>query len=72
MKPLNSLIVSRKISAARRRAAGRRIAANIRRLQGIRGGRTARQALAEARGMAKPGVKLRACALECGSVVATS
>ena len=41
---------ARKVVAAKRRAAGRRIAANIRRLQRIRGARTAGQALAEARG----------------------
>ena len=50
MKSRNSLIVSRKIGAAKRRAAGSRIAANIRRLQRIRTTRTATQALAEARG----------------------
>jgi hypothetical protein len=44
------VIVARKITAAKRRAAGRRIAANISRLQKVRGTRTAGQALAEARG----------------------
>ena len=50
MKSTEPVIVSRKINAAKRRAAGRRIAANIRRLQRIRRTRTAGQALAEARG----------------------
>jgi hypothetical protein len=50
MKLTEPLIVSRKINAAKRRAAGRRIAANIRRLQRSRKTRTAGQALAEARG----------------------
>lgn len=50
MKLIEPVIVSRKIIAAKRRAAGRRIAANIRRLQRVRGTRTAGQALAEARG----------------------
>ena len=50
MKVSEPLIVSRKVVAAKRRAAGRRIAVNILRLQRIRGARTAGQALAEARG----------------------
>jgi hypothetical protein len=50
MKMTEPVIVSRKISEAKRRAAGRRIAANIRRLQRNGGKRTATQALAEARG----------------------
>ncbi len=50
MKLTEPVIVARKIAPAKRRAAGRRIAANIRRLQKIRGARTAGQALAEARG----------------------
>jgi len=50
MKLTEPLIVSRRINAVKRRAAGRRIAANIRRLQTSRTTRTAGQALAEARG----------------------
>ena len=50
MKLTEPVIIARKIVAAKRRAAGRRIAANIRRLQRMRGTRTAGQALAEARG----------------------
>ena len=50
MKLTEPVIVSRKIVAAKRRAAGRRIVANIRRLKRIRSTRTAGQALAEARG----------------------
>ena len=50
MKLTEPVIVARKTYPAKRRAAGRRIAANIRRLQRIRGTRTAAQALAEARG----------------------
>jgi hypothetical protein len=50
MKASEPLIIGRKVIAAKRRAAGRRIAANILRLQRIRGARTAGQALAEARG----------------------
>jgi len=50
MKATNHVIVARKITAAKRRAAGRRIAANIRRLQKARRARTASQSLAEARG----------------------
>jgi len=50
MELIESVVVVRKIVAAKRRAAGRRIAANIRRLQRMRGTRTAGQALAEARG----------------------
>jgi hypothetical protein len=50
MKLTEPVIVARKISAAMRRAAGRRIAANIRLLQQSRTTRTAGQALAEARG----------------------
>ena len=48
MKLSEPVIVARRIVAAKRR--GRRIAANIRRLQRMRGTRTAGQALAEARG----------------------
>lgn len=43
-------IVARKVDPARRRAAGKRIAANIRRLRKSKSKRTATQALAEARG----------------------
>jgi hypothetical protein len=43
------MVFARKISSEKRRAAGRRIAANIRRLQDTGGKRTARWALAEAR-----------------------
>ncbi|MFY9317528.1 MAG: hypothetical protein WAO95_18470 [Burkholderiales bacterium] len=50
MKLTEPVVVARKTYAAKRRAAGRRIAANIRRLQQIRTTRTAAQALAEARG----------------------
>jgi hypothetical protein len=50
MKLTEPVIVARKIVPAKRRAAGRRIAANICRLQRIRTTRTAAQALAEARG----------------------
>ena len=50
MKLTKPVIVARKVLPAKRRAAGRRIAANIRRLQRIRGTRTAAQALAEGRG----------------------
>jgi hypothetical protein len=50
MKLGEPVIVSRKINAATRQAAGKRIAANIRRLQRSRGTRTAGRALAEARG----------------------
>ena len=50
MKLTEPVIIARKIVAAKRRAAGRHIAANIRRLQRMRGTRTATQALAEARG----------------------
>jgi len=50
MKISEPVIIARKVVAAKRRAAGRRIAANIRRLQRVRGSRTAGQALAEARG----------------------
>ena len=50
MKMSEPVIVARKVAAAKRRAAGRRIAANIGRLQRIRSTRTAGQALAEARG----------------------
>lgn len=50
MKLTEPVIVARKIVAAKRRAAGRRIAANIRRLQRMRGARTAGEALAEGRG----------------------
>ena len=44
------VVIARKIDSAKRLAAGKRIAANIRRLQKTRGTRTARQALVEARG----------------------
>ena len=50
MKLTEPVIVARKVAPAKRRAAGRRIAANIRRLQRVRDTRTASQALAEARG----------------------
>jgi hypothetical protein len=50
MKLSEPVIIARKIVTAKRRAAGRRIAASIRRLQRMRGTRTATQALAEARG----------------------
>jgi hypothetical protein len=50
MKITEPIIVARRIDPARRRAAGKRIAANIRRLQKSRSSRTAMQALAEARG----------------------
>jgi hypothetical protein len=50
MKVSEPLVVARKIVAAKRRAAGRPIASNIRRLQRIRTTRTAAFALAEARG----------------------
>ena len=50
MKLTEPMIFARKIVAAKRRAAGKRIAANIRRLQRMRSTRTAGQALAEARG----------------------
>jgi len=44
------IIIGRRIDPAKRRAAGARIAANIRRLQKSKSKRTATQALAEARG----------------------
>ena len=50
MKISEPVIIARKVVAAKRRAAGKGIAANIRRLQQTRGSRTAAQALAEARG----------------------
>ncbi len=50
MKLTEPMVVVRKVSPEARRAAGKRIAANIRRLQKSRGTRTAAQALAEARG----------------------
>lgn len=50
MKATEPIVVARKIDPAKRRAAGLRIAANIRRLQKTRRTRTASQALAEARG----------------------
>jgi hypothetical protein len=50
MKVVEPGIVARKIDPAKRRAAGRRIAANLKRLQRSRTRRTAGQALAEARG----------------------
>jgi len=50
MKVSEPVIIVRRVVAAKRRAAGRRIAANIRRLQKTRTTRTAAQALAEARG----------------------
>lgn len=50
MKFSEPVIIARRVSPARRRAAGKRIEANIRRLQNARTTRTAGQALAEARG----------------------
>lgn len=50
MKISEPVVFGRKVSPARRRAAGKRIAANIRRLQRARTTRTAGEALAEARG----------------------
>jgi hypothetical protein len=50
MKVVERGIVARKIDPAKRRASGRRIAANLRRLQRTKTRRTAGQALAEARG----------------------
>lgn len=50
MKASEPVIIGRKVTPEERRAAGRRIAANIRRLQKSRSSRTATQALAEARG----------------------
>lgn len=50
MKATEPVVVARRIAPAKRRAAGRHIAANIRRLQKARRARTATQALAEARG----------------------
>ncbi|MGH8701920.1 MAG: hypothetical protein ACREVR_12215 [Burkholderiales bacterium] len=50
MKIIEPGVVARKIDPAKRRAAGKRIAANIRRLQQSKSKRTATQALAEARG----------------------
>ena len=52
MKLSEPVVVARRIDSTKRLAAGKRIAANIRRLQKTRGTRTARQALAEARGEA--------------------
>jgi hypothetical protein len=49
-KVIESRIVVRTNDPAKRRATGRRIAANLRRLQRSRTWRTAGQALAEARG----------------------
>ncbi len=50
MKVSEPVVIARRINSEKRTAAGKRIAANIRRLQKTRGTRTARQALAEARG----------------------
>jgi hypothetical protein len=50
MKVMESTTIARKIDPAKRRAAARRIAANIRRLQKTKSSRTATTALAEARG----------------------
>lgn len=50
MKVLEPVVIAREIDPEKRRAAGRRIAANLRRLQRSRSTRTAGQALAEARG----------------------
>lgn len=50
MKVIEPGVVARKIDPRKRRAAGKRIAANIRRLQKSKSKRTATQALAEARG----------------------
>ena len=50
MKMTEPVAVARKIDPGRRRAAAKRIAANIRRLQRSRTTRTAARALAEARG----------------------
>jgi hypothetical protein len=50
MKIIEPTTIARKIDPAKRRAAGRRIAANIRRLQKTKTNRTATKALAEARG----------------------
>ncbi|MGQ0652347.1 MAG: hypothetical protein ACT4P4_08795 [Betaproteobacteria bacterium] len=50
MKTLDGVVVSRKTSPAKRRAAGAWIVANIRRLQNSKTKRLATQALAEARG----------------------
>jgi len=50
MKAFEPIVVARKVDPARRRAAAKWIAANIRRLQKSRSTRTAEQALAEARG----------------------
>ncbi|MGH8702754.1 MAG: hypothetical protein ACREVR_16500 [Burkholderiales bacterium] len=51
MKVIEPGVAARKIDPAKRQAAGKRIAANIRRLQRSRSKRTATQALAEARGV---------------------
>lgn len=50
VKLTEPVIIARRVSPSKRRAAGRRIAANIRRLRKKNGKRTATQALAEARG----------------------
>jgi hypothetical protein len=50
VKVKEPLIIGRRIQPAKRRAAGARIGANIRRLQKTKSKRTATQALAEARG----------------------
>ena len=50
MKHTEPIVIVREIDPAKRVAAGKRIAAKIRRLQKTPGTRTARQALAEARG----------------------
>jgi hypothetical protein len=50
MKASDPVVIARKIAPTKRRAAAKWIVANIRRLQKTRNTRTARQALAEARG----------------------
>jgi hypothetical protein len=50
VKVSEPLIIGRRIDPAKRRAAGARIAANIRRLRKSKSKRTATRALAEARG----------------------
>ena len=50
MKVIEPTTIARKIDPTKRRAAARRIAANIRRLQRTKSNRTATKALAEARG----------------------
>lgn len=50
MKISEPLVIAKKIDPAKRRAAGERLAANVRRINKRKGGRTAAQALADARG----------------------